>query len=418
MKNLQLFAPLIISALFFSCVDSGPSTVRGSGGSTGMNWNGGARTGGIIPIGGAVPAGTGGCMAAIAVAEMKIGWNLGNSLDAVGPNRSDSEVETAWGNPKITPALIQAVSKAGFGAIRIPVTWIDRFGSAPEYTIRETFLSRVEEVVNDVLDQNLYAIINLHHDGGKGVNGQWIRLDANPSALQSQFQKIWMQIADKFKGHSHRLIFESMNEIQGTSSTPTQANFDVINALNASFVETVRRSGGNNPSRCLLVPGYNTNIDHTVKGFIAPPDSSAGRLILSVHYYDPWNFAGAGSSHAWGTGNPGVDNWGQEEWVQKQMTKLKTTYIDNGIPVIMGEYGAVNQAGFESYRRYYMEYVTKAAFDVGIVPFYWDNGSTRSGDDAFGLFNRTSNTILYPTILEAMIRAVNSSYTLAAVAKP
>jgi endoglucanase len=419
MKILQILSRVVLVAMFFSCVDSRPNVVPGTGGSTGVI--GGVQTGGAAPLGGAggsLPVGTGGCVAQVALAEMKIGWNLGNSLDAIGSNRSDTDVETSWGNPIITPALIQTVAKAGFGAIRIPVTWIDRFGEAPDYTIRSTFLSRVEEVVNYVLDQNLYAIINLHHDGGKNVTGQWMNLATNRPTLQTQFQKIWAQIAEKFKGHSHRLIFESMNEIQGSSSTPTQANFDVINALNTSFVETVRRAGGNNPSRCLLVPGYNTNIDHTVKGFIAPSDSSAGRLILSVHYYDPWNYAGAGSTHVWGAGYPGIDNWGQEDWVQKQMAKLKATYIDKGIPVIMGEYGAVNQVGYEPYRRYYMEYVTKAAFDVGVVPIYWDNGSTRSGDDAFGLFNRRTNTVLYPDILEAMIRAVTSGYALADVAKP
>lgn len=426
MKKLHILSHVVLGTMLFGCVDSSPNTVEATGGMTDTNIhggsaNGGTQTGGMSPFGGAggtIPIGTGGCEATVALAEMKIGWNLGNSLDAVGGNRSDAEAETAWGNPKITPALIQAVAKAGFGVVRIPVTWIGRFGDAPDYTIRAAFLSHVEEVVNYVLDQNLYAIINLHHDGGKGVNGQWLNLASSSPTLEAQFKKIWAQIADKFKGHGDRLIFESMNEIQGSSNTPTQANFNVINALNQSFVETVRLAGGNNPSRCLLVPGYNTNIDHTVKGFVAPFDSSVGKLILSVHYYDPWNYAGAGSTHAWGAGHPGIDNWGQEDWVRKQMAKLKATYIDKGIPVIMGEYGAVNQAGYESYRRYYMEYVTKAAYDVGIVPIYWDNGSTRSGEDAFGLFNRATNTVLYPTILEAMIRAISFSYSLADVAKP
>jgi len=150
----------------------------------------------------------------------------------------------------------------------------------------------------------------------------------------------------------------------------------------------------------------------------APKDTSTGKLILSDHYYDPWSFAGSASTHTWGAGNPGVDASGQEDWVQSQVAKLKSTFIDKGLPVIWGEYGAVNQTGYESYRRYYMEYVTKAVHDVGIVPFFWDDGSSGSGNDAFGLISRSDNSVMYPTILDAMKRAVTSSYTLADVAKP
>lgn len=357
---------------------------------------------------------------------MKIGWNLGNSLDSADASKSDTAVETAWGNPVITPALIKAVADAGFGVVRIPVTWIGRFGAAPDYTISTTFMGRVEQVVNYVLDQGLYAIINLHHDGGEGVTGQWIKLvdssgkvtSANTSQVLNQFQKIWTQIATRFKSYGDHLIFESMNEIKVGYDTPLQQYYDQVNALNQAFVDTVRATGGNNPARCLVVPGYNTNIDFTVAGFVAPTDTSSGKLILSDHFYDPWTFAGSGATHTWGTGNSGIDTWGQEDWVVAEVAKLKSNYIDKGLPVIWGEYGAVNQTGYENYRRYYMEYVTKATHDAGIVPMFWDIGSTSSGDDAFGLINRSSNTVQYAPIMEAMMRAVTSSYTLSAVAKP
>jgi endoglucanase len=306
------------------------------------------------------------------------------------------------------------------------VSWIGRFGAAPDYTINAAFVARVEAVVKYALDANLYVIINLHHDGGEGVTGQWLRLvdgggqvtTANTAAVLAQFKRLWTQIAAHFASYGDHLLFESMNEIKVGYDTPLSAYYDEVNALNQAFVDTVRAASGYNPNRCLVVPGYNTNIDFTVAGFVKPTDATSGKLILSDHYYDPWSFAGEASTHAWGTGNPGIDTWGQEDWVQGQVQKLKTKFIDQGLPMIWGEYGAVKQTGYEKYQRYYMEYVTKAVHDAGIVPFLWDNGSKGSGAEAFGLFDRGNASVLNPTLLEALVRAVTSSYTLADVAKP
>jgi endoglucanase len=369
---------------------------------------------------------TGGCDAVTAVAEMKLGWNLGNSLDANAPTQSDTTVETAWGNPVITPELLAAVAAAGFGAVRIPVTWIGRFGAGPDYVLSPTFLARVEQVVNYALDEDLYVIINLHHDGADEVDGQWLSLvdesrqvnAAHSEAVLAQFRKIWAQVADHFASFGNRLIFEGMNEVKVGYDPPLPAYYDGINDLNQAFVDTVRASGGNNGQRCLVVPGYNTNIDYTLAGFEAPLDTSPGKLILSDHYYDPWSFAGEAATQTWGADSPGTDTWGQEEWVVSQIAKLKAKFIDHGLPMIWGEYGAVHQTGYENYRRYYMEYVTKACHDAGIVPFVWDNGSKNSGAEAFGLFDRSNNTPLHPPLLEALQRAVTSTYQLSDVAKP
>jgi len=402
--------------------------VTGKGGTTAAS-GAGSSTGGRTSEGGNANAGamsTSPCDAAATVARMKIGWNLGNSLDSVDASKSDTEVETAWGNPKVTPALMELIRTSGFGAIRIPVTWTNRFGAAPDYTIKPAFMQRVEEVVRYALDQNLYVIINVHHDGAEGVAGQWISLvdaskqvtTANTNAVLAQFKKIWVQIAERFKSHGDHLIFESMNEIKVGYGMPIQAYYDQVNGLNQAFVDTVRASAGYNAQRCLVVPGYNTNIEYTLAGFVKPTDTSAGKLILSDHYYDPWSFAGEGSTHTWGTGNPNIDDWAQEDWVRSQVAKLKSAFIDKGLPMIWGEYGAVNQTGYEKYRRYYMEYVTKAVHDAGIAPFVWDNGSTGSGMEAMGLINRNNNSVQYPELLQAILRAVNSNYTLADVAKP
>ncbi len=209
-----------------------------------------------------------------------------------------------------------------------------------------------------------------------------------------------------------------MNEIHDGYGDPDPRYFAIINDLNQQFVNVVRASGGHNAQRHLVVPGYNTNIDHTIRGFTLPRDSAANRLIVSAHFYDPYLFTLQARTQTWGSASPGSDDWGQEEFVLAQFDKLQTTFIDRGVPVLLGEYGATRQAGFEDYRRYYMEYVTKAAVDRGIVPVYWDNGGQGSGGESFGLFDRRTNTVLHPHLLEAMHRAATQSYSLSDISLP
>lgn len=358
--------------------------------------------------------------AAEAVAQMAIGWNVGNTLDA-------PEGETAWGNPLVTEALVQAVAAEGFGVVRIPVTWSLHLGPGPDYTIDPAWLDRVEEVVGYAVDNDLYAIINLHHDGADGYTGvEWLSLNdatgavtpANNDAVRAQFVAVWEQIAARFADHDHHLVFESMNEIHDGYGPPMSAYYDIINDLNQTFVDVIRTSGGNNASRYLVVPGYNTNIEYTLAGFELPVDTMEDRLILSVHYYDPWSFAGEASTPVWGAAYPMSDPWGQEDWVLDRFSLLGDTYVDDGLPVIVGEYGAVQQDGFEDYRRYYLEYVTKAAHDEGIVPIYWDNGGEGSGPDSYALFERDSGDVLRPVILEAMMRAIDDPYSIEDVQGP
>jgi endoglucanase len=351
---------------------------------------------------------------------MKLGWNLGNSLDA-------PEGETAWGNPAVTQELLQAVADAGFGVVRIPVTWSLHLGPAPSYTIEPAWLARVDEVVGYALDAGLHAIINLHHDGADDYDGvEWLKLtDAagaisteTNAAVEAQFVQVWTQLATHFVEHDERLWLESMNEIHDGYDAPDPAYYGIINHLNQQFVDTVRATGGRNAERFLVVPGYNTNVDYTLAGFEAPSDSVADRLILSVHYYDPWSFAGEASTPVWGSASAGTDTWGQEDHVVSQFDKLKAQFVDQGLPVMIGEYGAVNQAGYENYRRYYMEFVTKAARDRGLLPVYWDNGGQGSGMDNFGLFDRATGSVTQAELLETLRRAANDAYTLDEVALP
>lgn len=358
--------------------------------------------------------------AADLLARAGLGWNLGNSLDA-------PEGETSWGNPEVSETLIAAVADAGFELIRIPVSWSLYMGPAPDFTIDPAWLDRVEEVVGFVTSRGLLAVINLHHDGADGYDGvEWISLNdssgaitaEHDAAVDAQFTRVWEQLSARFEAHGDLLLFEGMNEIHDGYDTPPTEYLVRINELNQLFVDVVRQSGGNNAQRALIVPGYNTNIDHTLAGFELPTDSATDKLALSVHFYDPWSFAGEASTNTWGAASPGSDSWGQEDFVVGQFDKLQAEYISQGIAVMMGEYGAVKNAGYENYRRYYMEYVTKAAVDRGIVPVYWDNGGMGTGPDSFGIFDRSAGTVAEPELLEAMFRAATMQYTLADIALP
>jgi endoglucanase len=353
------------------------------------------------------------------LATLRPGWNLGNSLDV-------PDGETKWGNPAATPELFAAVAKAGFKLVRVPVTWAPHLGGEPGYVIDTSWLERVAEVVGHARAAGLYCIINLHHDGADGGRGVgWLALkDAagnttaeNNAKVQAQFVAVWTQIAKHFANHGEELIFESMNEIHDGYGKPDPRHYAVINDLNQKFVDVVRASGANNARRHLLVPGYNTNINQTIEGFKLPTDPTKSRLSLSVHYYDPYLFTLEAKTHTWGVGARDRDDWGQEDFVVTQFDKLKTRYVDQGVPVILGEYGAVYQdGGYDDYQRYYVEYVTKAAVDRGIVPVYWDNGGRNSGKDSFALIDREANGVFRPRLMEAIVRAATSPYSLKDVA--
>jgi aryl-phospho-beta-D-glucosidase BglC (GH1 family) len=348
------------------------------------------------------------------------GWNLGNSLDV-------PDGETAWGNPAATAPLFSAVAAAGFDVVRIPVTWSNYTGAAPDYVIDATFMARVAEVVDLVNAAGMDAIINIHHDGADEFDGpEWLSLndengdvtDANNQAVEARFVKVWTQIAMHFKDHGENLVFESMNEIHDEYDPPVQAYYDIINHLNQTFVDLVRSTGGKNATRHLVVPGYNTNVDYTVEGFVKPTDTLADHLILSIHYYDPYTYSITAETHTWGVASPGSDDFGQEAELIAQFEKLKTAFTTQGTPMIMGEYGAPNQDGYADYRRYYVEYVTKVATDNGVVPVYWDNGGTGSGADNFALIDRNTFQVTDQNVLDALMRAATSSYTVADIALP
>ena len=368
------------------------------------------------------------------VEAMGAGWNLGNTLEA---NSNGTPSETVWGNPKASSALMKLIKDSGFNTIRIPVSYLSKIGSAPDYKIDADWLARVKEVVDMALAEDLYVITNIHGDGYHGVTGGWLLCDAqNQTEIKAKFKAVWQQIATTFKDYDEHLIFESMNEVfDGTYEWqnpgvpyPNAGYYQNINDYNQIFVETVRPISLNNAKRWLLIPGWNTDIDLTseAKGFKIPEDkyvdrsTSGKRLMISVHYYAPWDLCGDDTDE-------GVTRWGDEAWRQNsskcttygqgansestmsgQFDKLKSWFTSQGYPVVVGEYGTVDKTSYDAENSKYTAYWTKTLCEnarrVGAVPVLWDNGhlSTAKG---FATINRATNTVGRTYIVDAINEA-------------
>ncbi|KJK42723.1 cellulase [Lentzea aerocolonigenes] len=353
------------------------------------------------------------------VADLGAGWNLGNQLEA---NANGVPSETAWGQPTITQALIDKVKASGFKTIRIPVSYLRHIGAGPNYPINAGWLNRIQQVVDYAYNRGLHVLINMHGDGYKTIGGSWLICDAaNQAAIKEKYQKVWQQVATRFANYDQHLILESMNEnFDGQWGRPTQPCYSNINSYNQIFVDTVRRAGGNNSTRWLLVPGWNTNIEYTAGnyGFVLPTDryrspsipSTEQRLMISVHYYDPWDFSGAenGTITQWGRGstNPSRrSTWGQEDYLDAQLKKMYDKFVTKGYPVVVGEYGAIDKSSADSsnprYRADYVRAVTSTAKKYGAATVYWDNGET--GQYGFGLFNRRTLAVTQQGIINAIM---------------
>lgn len=316
-------------------------------------------------------------------ADIGIGWNLGNTLDAFAHGVEGLNSETSWYNPKATRNLIKTVKAAGFTAVRIPITWITHTGD--NYDIDDAWMKRVKEVTGYVLDEGMYAIVNIHHDG----NGEeWLRPDSSDkSEMYSRFEALWKQIAEEFKGYDDKLLFEGMNEFHVGYDAPTEEYLLTTDELNQLFVDTVRPL---HPNRVLIVPSYNTQTAFALK-MKMPKDTAKDSLILEVHSYDPWSFAGEGEG-TWGTDSDKAD-------VDERLDLLVENFIDKGIPVFLGEYGVVLKAD-ENSRIKHIEYTTAAAVKRGIVPFYWDDGG------GFAITDRHNEKFNDEKALEAIMNAL------------
>jgi len=332
---------------------------------------------------------------------MAPGWNLGNSLEAIGG-------ETNWGNAPATQAMLNAVKAAGFNSVRIPMSWKQYADSSDN--IRADWMARVTEVVNYARNAGLYVVINIHWDGG------WMQPNnATQAMANARITKFWTQIANNFRNYDDHLLFAALNEVMvdGDYSQPTPEYYTVQNGFNQTFVNAVRATGGNNASRHLVVQSFNTNIDWANQFFTVPSDSAANRLMLEVHFYDPYDFTiNTGNDNIWQWGNiatspSNTETWANESYVDGQFASLKSRFVDGlGMPIVLGEYAAqarLSVDNAQTYRTYWDKYITHSAWTHGAVPIYWDAGAT--GDHSSGLFNRAAAVQVYPNIVSTIVNA-------------
>lgn len=353
------------------------------------------------------------------VEAMGPGWNLGNQLESVTDNVPE---ETNWGNPVITEKLIQSVKAAGFKSIRIPVSYFAKIDDDKDYTIDSKWLDRVQEVVDYCIKNDLYAVINIHGDGYNTIDGSWLLCNGkDQTEIKKKYKKVWKQIAERFKNYDEHLLFESMNEeFDGSYSEPNKEYYQNINDYNQIFVDTVRKTGDNNTKRWLIIPGWNTNIDYTAGdyGFKLPTDQYRNksidkeeqRIMISVHYYSPWDFCGGENCVITQWGNEADDpsktsTTCDETYMKNQLNLMKTTFADKGYPVFIGEYGSIDKTSYDSENEYYRAYFARKLCQLsrknGCIPMYWDNGY--NGVHGFGLFDRTTCEITQPVIIDAIM---------------
>lgn len=353
------------------------------------------------------------------VEAMGPGWNLGNQLESVTDNVPE---ETNWGNPVITEKLIQSVKAAGFKSIRIPVSYFAKIDDDKDYTIDSKWLDRVQEVVDYCIKNDLYAVINIHGDGYNTIDGGWLLCNGkNQTEIKKKYKKVWKQIAERFKNYDEHLLFESMNEeFDGSYSEPNKEYYQNINDYNQIFVDTVRKTGDNNTKRWLIIPGWNTNIDYTAGdyGFKLPTDQyrdksidkEEQRIMISVHYYSPWDFCGGENCVITQWGNEADDpsktsTTCDETYMKNQLNLMKTTFADKGYPVFIGEYGSIDKTSYDSENEYYRAYFARKLCQLsrknGCIPMYWDNGY--NGVHGFGLFDRTTCEVTQPVIIDAIM---------------
>lgn len=325
------------------------------------------------------------------VDRMGVGWNLGNSLDSA---MSYNGGETSWGNPYITKAMIDEIKRAGFKTIRIPTTWTYKTSGAPDYTINSAWMDRVEEVVNYALDNDMYVILNTHHEGGNIIPTY-----AKQDQCSDMLTKIWTQIAQRFEKYGGNLIFEVLNEprVEGGENEwngGTAEVRDVLNTYNQTCLDAIRATGGNNSLRKVMIPTVAASLaESTLTALKIPNDNN---VIVSVHAYSPYNFA---------MEYPGTSTWGSDsdkgslDW---QMQHLYDLFVSKGVPVIIGEFGSTNKNNISD-RITHASYYVQAARKKGITCVWWDNNNNGVGSETFGIFNRSNLTWNYPELVSAMI---------------
>ena len=351
------------------------------------------------------------------VENMKLGWNLGNTFDAYTDVNKEDELsyETEWSKVLTTREMIDAVSDAGFRTIRIPVSWHNHVSDDGSYTISEAWLDRVQEVVDYAIDDNMYVIINIHHDNS--VNYMYPST-AYLEQSEAYVAAIWFQVATRFADYDEHLIMEGMNEPRLVGSAnewwldmnkpECVEAVQCINELNQVFVDTVRAAGGRNESRYLLVPGYAASLQGATNEYFALPQDIEGntdKILVEVHGYVPNNFALQAPGEAGSTDQWSADSAASTSEIDNMMDTLYEKYVKNGVGVVIDEFGARDKDGNLQARTDYASYYVAAARERGITCCWWDNNSFTGSGENFGLFRRMVCQFLYPEIVDAMLES-------------
>ncbi len=344
-----------------------------------------------------------GLSAAEIVEMMGFGWNLGNTFDATGGNAADIySQEKSWGNPQVTKEQIDAVAQAGFKTIRIPVTWNNHIIKDGTDTLNPKFLARVEEVVNYAFENGLFVILNVHHESWVNVKD----LETSYPTVAKRLNNVWTQLAEHFANYDQHLIFEGMNEPRKAGTAQewngnTEA-YAAVNYLNQVFVNAVRSvDNGFNWERCLMIPGYAASSSSAIMESVSLPTYNgevAYNLIASVHCYSPYDFCLSDKQMDFDPTNSS-----HTASIDQVFAAVKSVYLDNGIPVVIGETGVTNKDNTEARERW-AAYMGNIAASYGVPIVLWDNGAGgNSGGECHAHMNRREATWNYPTILEALL---------------
>lgn len=321
------------------------------------------------------------------VAEMGIGWNLGNSFDVIARDK------TFWGNPLPNKDIIDEVNALGFKTLRIPVTWSFHQASSAPYTIEKEYLDYVQDVVNYGLQNKMHVIINVHHD-----DDDWLKPTyADEPEASDRLESLWTQVADRFQVYGDSLLFETMNEPRLKGSPEewtggTAEGRDVVNRLHKVALDAIRATGGNNSKRHVLISTYAAGTTSVAINALIIPNNDPN-IIISQHSYFPWPFAGQGATD-WGSAQDRAQ-------LDAELDRIRDKWIvQENRPVILGEWGTVGSNDLQQ-RIDYADYYASGAMERGMLPVVWDDG----GD--FVLFDRHSMTWKHRDIAETIVAAGN-----------
>lgn len=346
------------------------------------------------------------------------GINIGNTMEVplgegVEPGTSG---ETGWGNPVINEDYIRGLRNAGFNAVRVPCAWNSHIEDFETYKVSDKWMARVKEVVDMIVNNGMYVILNIHWDGG------WLENNCTPDkqeANNKQQKALWTQIANQFKEYDERVLFAGCNEPNAENAE----QMAVLATYEQTFVDAVRATGGRNAKRVLIVQGPTTNIEKTDQLMALPTDIVEDRLMVEVHYYDPFPFCLMDKDETWGKMSY---FWGSQmskvsaelkdrcstyaanvEAVNTELLKMKKKYANQGIPVILGEYGAYYRKALASEEYYdlhkasvdeWLYEVTRLSKNNGMMPFLWDTGA---------LISRKDGSVIQQTQLDNIMKGAN-----------